>query len=318
MKDVDNGGANAIKGFNYQKSVIVLIAVLNYLKSKDFQIYVEAEDDIVVSMDRKKTYIQVKSSSLSVKKIINRPKGKDSIIEKNLSCGDEQSYYKLITPSFSGTDKNLEKVQPAILREGALVYSYSQDGILSIGEKLTLLSDKKLENSRVALTAFKANQKDAFRYITGVMADEGISVDNNYGRASLQELVGQIDERSEIIIKDKSDIERKKFTSTNLSIIFSHSTKMEYFDKILDKLGYNLHKKMEIKKQRISIAALYGALHKDSLDFIEGLDLSELSEAKVLEASLETLNFDTAINDSTKIAIIVDAFSQIIFERSVA
>lgn len=41
MGTVNNGGAYAIKGFNYQKLVVVLIAVQNYLKTKDFEIYID-------------------------------------------------------------------------------------------------------------------------------------------------------------------------------------------------------------------------------------------------------------------------------------
>ena len=58
----ENGGAEAIKGFNFQKANLILIAINNYLKD-NFKIYIEAEDDVVVSYNNYKAYLQVKMCS---------------------------------------------------------------------------------------------------------------------------------------------------------------------------------------------------------------------------------------------------------------
>lgn len=65
MKTIDNGGASAIKGFNYQKSIAMLIAVLHF-RDKDFKLAVEAEDDIVFSSPFRTVYIQAKSGTMSL------------------------------------------------------------------------------------------------------------------------------------------------------------------------------------------------------------------------------------------------------------
>ena len=50
----DNGGAFAIKGFNFQKSIISLIAISNYNKS-GFLLFVENKDD--AELDERYSYI---------------------------------------------------------------------------------------------------------------------------------------------------------------------------------------------------------------------------------------------------------------------
>lgn len=47
MCDFENGGAIAIKGFNFQKAAISFIAIKNYDKP-NFHILVEAKDDFEV------------------------------------------------------------------------------------------------------------------------------------------------------------------------------------------------------------------------------------------------------------------------------
>ena len=56
---INNGGAIAIKGFNYQKASIILIMINNYQR-EDFLIIPEAEDDFQVYVDGKTIFIQVK------------------------------------------------------------------------------------------------------------------------------------------------------------------------------------------------------------------------------------------------------------------
>ncbi|MDY8024292.1 dsDNA nuclease domain-containing protein [Paenibacillus polymyxa] len=58
-KELDNGGAEAIKGFNFQKTNVILLAINNFQRN-NFKIYVETEDEIVVSYENYKAYIQVK------------------------------------------------------------------------------------------------------------------------------------------------------------------------------------------------------------------------------------------------------------------
>lgn len=258
--------------------------------------------------------MQVKSNQLSVKNITLRTKGKDSILEKNLANGDDNSFYKIVAPTFKNVDVDLEQVQARLLTKGATVYRYSDKSVETMQGRITSLSKNKLKNSRVALTAFQAQQQDAQHFITGVMVAEGIMVDNNHGLASLKEMVNEIDYRSEIIVKDEADAEQKKFTTADLSMIFSHTDKMMHYEKIIDKLGYTEYKKMELMQKRLKIGALYDAIHGDALVYIKSLDLNKITEADIIKLTLGSLNFETIEGESMKEAIIIDALSQIIFE----
>lgn len=74
MTRIDNGGATAIKGFNYQKASIILVLLKNFEK-EEFAIVPEAGDDFEVHVDNKKIYVQVKGTKqLSLKKLIGRKK----------------------------------------------------------------------------------------------------------------------------------------------------------------------------------------------------------------------------------------------------
>lgn len=317
MEKIDNGGANAIKGFNYQKSVIVLIAVLHYLNENNFQIYVESEDDIVITIKNTKTYMQAKSRGLSLASIVKRVDSKDSILEKNLAKGDEQnSYYKLVTPNFANIGNYLDDAEPSILTEGASIYSYSSTARVEIEKKLPDLSKVKLKNSRVALTAFKANQKDALTYIQGVMTNQGIPVDNSYGRASLSELCNQIDQRSEVSVQNPADYEKKKFTHENLSIIFSHSYKAKYFEDILSALGYSLARQVDLRKKNITVGAIYGSNIEDAKKAIQDMDIANMNEREIISGVIDSVHFVGVSDELDKEAVAINAFSQVLFERS--
>ena len=99
MSDFENGGAFAIKGFNFQKAAITFIAIKNFNKP-DFHILVEARDDFEVKFNGYEAYIQVKSQKLSLNKLLNSKNGK-SILEKNLSNGNTNSHYKIFVKAFA-------------------------------------------------------------------------------------------------------------------------------------------------------------------------------------------------------------------------
>ena len=102
---IDNGGAVAINGFNYQAAVIMLIALLNY-KKKDFSLFVETKDDVEISLDGTHTFAQIKSlKNLSIAALIRKnKKNQKSILSKNLSLTAPNSRYKIITPYFADND----------------------------------------------------------------------------------------------------------------------------------------------------------------------------------------------------------------------
>ncbi len=318
MTLIDNGGAHAIKGFNYQKSVVVLISVLHYLSEENFEMYIESKDDIVVMLDNINTYIQIKSSHMGIAALTKRKDGKDSVLEKNHANGSEgTSFYKVVSPSFTNSSKYLDEAKPLVFKGGADVFEYTSDAINEINRKLPKMSESKLQNSRLVLTKFKANMEDAMTYLKGVMVEQGIPVDNNHGMASLQELCLRIDQQSEKVIKDELDLKKKKLTSQDLSMIFSNTYKVKCFEDVLDKLNYSTAKKEALKNRRVAVAAIYKSFYDDAMREIEKLDILEMEESEVLEQVLATVDFDGIPDKITRVAVVIDAYSQLVFDRRV-
>lgn len=316
MIKYDNGGAYAIKGFNYQKSIVALIAVLHYLDDDDqFEIYVESKDDIVVKSKNIETFIQVKSSELSLGSITRKSKSQKTVIEKNLSNGDESSRYKLVAPGFKDIEKHLEDAKASVITKGATVYSYNSDSFDEIMKKLPGLHSKKLINSTVAVSSYKAEMVDAVRYLISIMVEDGIPVDNGYGNSVIQELYIEIDQKSAKIVKSDEDYEFKKFTHQNLSLIISHSYKVECFDEIIHKLGYNLMKTERMKRKRLSIPVQYSSYHEEAKKIIRNYDIENMPEDEVVKRALLETNFESIVDRSFMEVIVVDAFSQILFEE---
>ena len=100
----NNGGAYAQKGFNYQNYIISLVAIRNYKKEK-FTIFVESNEDFeVLCNDDYHAYIQVKGQKVSLTKLLKQTQNKPSIIEKNLTSGEENSVYKIVVYDFNEDD----------------------------------------------------------------------------------------------------------------------------------------------------------------------------------------------------------------------
>jgi hypothetical protein len=126
----------------------------------------------------------------------------------------------------------------------------------------------------------------------------------------------QIDQRSERVARTKDDFELKKFTVKTLSTIFSHQNKMEYFDEILKKMNYPLAKQVDLKKHRACIGAIYGSYHDSAKKLIQSFNLVEMLETDVINEALITLDFMSITDDLVKEAIVIDAFSDVLYERS--
>jgi hypothetical protein len=319
MGAINNGGAQAIKGFNYQKSVIALIAVLHYLDEEKVDIYIESEDDIVVKTPTRKTYIQSKGADQSIAAITKREDGKTSILEKNLSNGTdhEDNRYKIVTPRFGSHDKHLSEESADIFTEGAQVFSYVDTARTSIIGKLPGISEAKLLNSRVAVTSFPAKQADALTHVKGVMSNMNIPIDNSHGSAALGELCLRIDQKSEIIAKDDTDYEKKKITQHDLQRIFGHTYKAQIFEDITNALGYSIMKRAELLKKNATIGAIFGAYVDMAIEEIRDMDnLTDKDERTVIDQVLRTISFTPGVSKIDKEAIAINALSCVMFERS--
>jgi len=220
-----------------------------------------------------------------------------------------------VVPAFKKVDTNLVLSSAAIFSQGADVYSYTEDAIKGIKTDLKTISSAKLDNSRVAITEFRASHKAALNSLTGIMAGVGIPVDNSYGQASLNALCTEIDILSEII-PNKNDFEKKRLTKPRLREILSHSDKEKYFEEILESLGYSTIGKQSIRKRKPRVSALHGAHYENMKTHIASIPNQELlSDESIITSAIDAIDFNPTVLDIDKRTIAISAFSSYLFER---
>ena len=155
----DNGGANAIKGMNYQNAVISLVAIRNYEK-EGFELILEADDDFEVLYDNYHAYIQVKGEQkMSLSKMLNQKKegGKEkkSMLDKHFKVGDSKSIYKFVVYNFTQSD--LDKMKE------------TDDELFNSSLKLSKAQEERINNSKTKrfsiIKTFFAIIKDNLKYI---------------------------------------------------------------------------------------------------------------------------------------------------------
>ncbi len=241
-KNIDNGGANAKKGFNYQDAIATLIIITNFSKD-DFCIYLECRDDIEVDLTSHKFFVQVKATKQSISNLIKKNKKKDgtynnSILYKNLNktCNDKVSKYKIVTTSYSDGNSTIDG---EIFKE---IYHYTDEQIRQIIEKLEEEGlnrkdlEEKLKNSYIYVSPFNDNFENAYVTLLGVMAQAGISIDNNRGEMLLNELLIDIHKKSEKKIVVEQDIEKKKIKKDDLAKLSKVENCFKYMEEITTKL----------------------------------------------------------------------------------
>lgn len=319
MTAYNNGGAIAIKGFNYQKSVAILLAILLYSGNTEFELYVETDDDLKVTANDVDTYIQIKDNALSLSNITLRKKTgggqKDSILEKNLANGlPEKSRYKIVSPQFIKPEKFLSGTSANLLTGGAKVYEFNSVSKQAITKRLPNIQQDKLNRLHVAVTEFPASQETATKYLLGEMASNSLLVDGDLGRICLNQLYHLIDEKSEIIITSDDDKQMKVFNRSNLSPILLHSSKKEYYDAAIKKLDYTVAQRAELTKLRTKVGAIYGSTWAECRLIIEGL-ATDTAETDIVKLVSRSIDFSTVENPLMQTAIIIDALSDVIFER---
>jgi hypothetical protein len=278
-----DGGANAIRGFNYQKAVISLIAVLNYRKD-DFEIFLENQEDAEVLFRDTHTFIQIKGGDLSISKLkAADSKTKKSILGKNLSKKySERSRYKIVTPdSFAKKDKNdldeVDEVDENLIFDKIYKYSNSQkeDIALSLIAEGFIEEDlrQKLSKSYLYFSPFKNDLDIATSFIKGKMSDNNINLDNGKGDIALNELFNQIDDRSEIPpCNDNSYNQKKRLTASELKRIFLTTERDNFQDQIWKDVKLNtrftLLEQGKIEKERLRILSTHKALKRKMIESI--------------------------------------------------
>lgn len=242
-ENIDNGGANAKKGFNYQDAIATLIIITNFAKN-DFCIYLECKDDIEVDLTSYKFFIQVKSTKQNLTNLIKQNKKKDgtynkSILFKNLNktCTDNKvSKYKIVTTEYSD---GISTVNGEIFKD---IYHYTDEQKKQIIEKLEEQGinqqelEEKLKNSYIYVSPFDDNFEKAYTFLLGIMAEVGISVDNNRGKMLLNELLVEIHKKSEKKIVLEQDIDKKKIKKDDLTKLSKVENCFKYMEEITTKL----------------------------------------------------------------------------------
>ncbi|WP_281203178.1 dsDNA nuclease domain-containing protein [Cytobacillus kochii] len=257
MSAIDNGGAIAIKGFNYQKASIILVMIHNFEKD-NFIVIPESREDFEIHLEQDTYFIQVKGTKkLSIGKLKSRPSGKASIIEKNLSPGTDGDIRKIFLWDVATTTKN-----ELISQDGTLVpirHSLSTEQKTEIINDLGLDEDQKIRmnNQYIYITPFSNDLNLALTFLKGEMVNENLLVTNDRAKVVLGELSLEIDQKSEIEVTTASDIKRKGIDGEYLKQVFVNVQQKELFDEVLNNLSINTIMKNKVKKAKLRIPLLY-------------------------------------------------------------
>ncbi|HFI0287851.1 TPA: DUF4297 domain-containing protein [Streptococcus suis] len=306
----DNGGANAIKGMNYQNAVISLVAIRNYEK-EGFELILEADDDFEVLYDNYHAYIQVKGEQkMSLSKMLNqkkeRGKEKKSMLDKHFEVGDSKSIYKFVVYNFTQSD--LDKMKG------------TDDELFNSSLKLSKAQEERINNSKtkrfsIIKTPFEKNMLEAQNYLLGEMANSGIAVDNRVNQV-LGELTTIIYRKSEYTIKEESDKKYKKLVSKELKDILLKVSAMEMFDEIVKDLPYTPLKKSRIKTEKLKISTQQTFLKQSVIEYIQSnlyLELEDLMVEDLINRCIE-LDMFSNVDNNMRIALIVSSYCDIIEE----
>ncbi|MCY7994091.1 hypothetical protein [Bacillus haynesii] len=311
MCNFENGGAIAIKGFNFQKAAITFIAIKNFDKP-NFHILVETKDDFEVKYNGYDAYIQVKSQKLSLKKLLNSNDGK-SILEKNLSNGSTNSHFKIFVKGFVESD--IKKMVQ--ITEGNIcspLYSYNDEQKNTILEKLKGNEnikefEEKLLTSYLYIPPFKDKLSEAITVLLGEMALRDIDVSHKRGQVAINELFTLIDQKSEFIIKTQEDYKKKEILKKDLKEIFKLSSTLDAFDELLKSTSYSFFYKKQIKKEQLKIIHSYANEKQTAKELLEDFDLFNGTEEGIIDSAIEKCNCNEKfnnINEFAKKAIVIE------------
>ena len=292
----DNGGAIALKGYNYQNAVACLIAIQNYHK-ENFLLYIEAKEDIELDIEDKHAFIQVKSQNLTLNELLKTSKKNknSSIFSKNISKKHPKPLYQIVLLGLKSDQNDVKKASDNIIFSDE--YVYSEDQKVKIVSKLKELNfseetiNNKIPYCRLYFTPFKDNQNDGFQFLIGCMCDNNIKVDEK-GKIILSELMLMINKKAEIIVKDTKDIERKTISSQYLKKLFEtnivYEQKKELIKYLLDIGVIQFADKIFIEKELVSINTIhkysYKLLYNHLGNFDINMDTKELFEMLYIQA----------------------------------
>lgn len=317
MSVSDNGGAIAIKGFNFQKAVAILVMLYNF-DNGTFILTPESEEDFVVKTHNLVYYVQVKSiKSLSLAKMLNQQKDKknspitgSSIIEKNLVPGQTADHRKIIVSDLiESTKSNLIEVASGLSIRPS--YTWSNKQKQKINSELNLNSDQKtrVNSQEIFKSPFPDDMTSAIIHLTGVMTHNDIEVTHESAIAALGTLCLEIDIKSELI----SQIQSKQITGEFLKNLFDKAQKSKLFEDILDDLKLSSIKKLKINKEKVKIKQIYVSLSAELKNkFSDPLFLISDNTKEMVETIKQAvLSIDSSLNDNLALALSIDCLCNV-------
>lgn len=325
IKEMDNGGAEAIKGFNFQKANLILLAINNYQKN-NFKIYIEAEDDIVVSYENYKAYIQVKKQKHTFTTITKKESKKitdtdgkkitkfsSSILEKNLSSGADSDTYKIFVKDIGSSDKKkLDLKKPgSICTE---VYRLNDEAKGKIIKALPDELKNKLENFYFYISPINDDLNEAVKYLIGCLNGINVSVDDNRGRIVIAELSLTIDQKAQEVLSNEVDKEIKAMDTSYFSKVFVTYETLNQFDRVLDSLGYNELITRKIRSERLKIELnltdLKKAIKEALQELFEDENLQSLSNREITDIITEKFK-SSSFSRNTLISVAVECLCEV-------
>lgn len=319
-ENIDNGGAIALKGFNYQNAVASLIAILNYDRD-NFLLFVETKDDIEVDVEDKHFFIQVKGQHLSLSSLLNIKKNdkgiKNCIFSKNIKKNHPKASYHIVLLGLKKDQNSLiEATEATIFSEE---YLYSSEQKTKIIQKLKDIGfaeeelNHKLSQCRVYFTPFQNKQDDAAKFLIGCMCDKNIKVDER-GKIILNELFSLIHRKAERPIKTPEDIEKKKIDKQSLVKLFetneTYVIKEEILTELLREKVITYPEKYNIGKAFIKITSFYKYEKKVLEEQIGEIDISGELKEVFNYLFCNAKNILPNMNKDVIFAILIDLYIQ--------
>lgn len=149
--------------------------------------------------------------------------------------------------------------------------------------------------------------------LKGMMVDKDLLVTNERVKVVLGELSLEIDQKSEIIVTNDSDIKRKEINGDYLKKVFTTVQQKELFDEVLNNLSINTIMKKKVKRAKLSIPLIYQTLKeqlKQKADF--NLILSKSNDEDAIKYLREVLNdMKLEINADLAIALAIECFCEL-------
>ncbi len=318
--EYDNGGAIAIKGFNFQHAVAALIIICNYEK-ENFSIYLETKDDIEVNYSDNNFFIQAKSNRLTLNGLIKSDKHNKSILSKNLSKTSDKkhNYYKIATIEFSEQEqKKLNKKVSQHLFNNSEIYEINNETKIKLAEALIKqgfeeeLLKAKLSNCYIYFTPFTKNSENSYNYLLGYMNQCKINVDNGRGKLILNELLNLIQQKAEKVINDDNEKECKQLDSTYLKSLIKTDQYLTVKDTLVQKLEeqnvVNIQNSILIKEFLLSVGIKHLALKNKIRSYIGTIDIKSDFVETIKDLLAKVINKFQRESRNLLLAIIIDLY----------